>query len=169
MWGLVSFRREKLEVQLYQVREKSDWWSMGVAIIRNDSLSHRCQPWFYIHVGSSLLKYMTANNGWLFVSIFFLSEFEHQKLVWNLKKDQPHIKRSLLIGPQRPWPRAHAVVHHLFPQVMDFGLKTPVLCKTRIKWIKTDSQVCIQIPVLHGKEEINLMTPLNTLSVSPVK
>ena len=60
------------------------------------------------------------------------------------------------------------MVHHLFPQVMDFGLKTPVLCKTRIKLIKSDSQVCIQTPVLHGKEEINLMTELR-LKVSPVK
>lgn len=62
------------------------------------------------------------------------------------KKDQPHIERSLLIGSQGSWPRAHTVVHHLLPQVMDFGLKTPILCKTRIEWIMTDSQVCIQTP-----------------------
>lgn len=45
----------------------------------------------------------------------------------NIRKaDKPDVERSLLIGPQRPGARAHAVVHHLLPQVVDFGLKTSI-------------------------------------------
>lgn len=83
-----------------------------------------------------------------------VAPFYFLNLVWTSKarNNQPHIERSLLIGSQGSRARAHAVVHHLLPQVMDFGLKTPVLCKTRLERIKPDRQVCIHTAVHPGKE-----------------
>lgn len=56
------------------------------------------------------------------------------------KTAQPDVEGPLLIGSQGSRPRAHTVVHHLLPQVVDFGLETAVLCKTRGAAIYTDSQ-----------------------------
>lgn len=42
------------------------------------------------------------------------------------RNDKPDIERSLLIGSQGSRAGAHAVVHHLLPQVVDFGLETSI-------------------------------------------
>lgn len=41
----------------------------------------------------------------------------------------PDIQGPLLTGSERPRPRTHAAVHHLFSQVMYLGFKATVLCQ----------------------------------------
>lgn len=72
------------------------------------------------------------------------------KVQGNLVNDKPDIERPLLIGSQGSWARAHAVVHHLLPQVMDFGLKTSIFYETHRK-IVADSQGCTRPPSHPGE------------------
>lgn len=46
----------------------------------------------------------------------------------------PDIQGAFLIGSQGPGPGAHAVVHHLLSQVMDFGLKSSVVWELKQRW-----------------------------------
>ena len=57
------------------------------------------------------------------------------------KEQQPDVEWSLLIGSQGSRARAHAVVHHLLPQVVNFGLKTSIFYR-RHRAIVTDGQGC---------------------------
>lgn len=80
----------------------------------------------------SCASYILIHSAYIHFCVSYVSTLTEQcHAVWCVSV--PDIEGAFLIGSEGSWSGAHTVVHHLLSQVMNLGLKTPVLWEHRHK------------------------------------